>query len=146
MIDETATVTRVAEGQVWIVSRQGGACGGCAQQTSCGTATLSKLLPKREFAVDCEMQVSVGDQVRVAIDDSHLLLSSLLLYFLPLLPMLLGVALLDTYLPPAFTLTWLPLMALLLLLAAFRLIHVFQGFLLLRLCFKPKIVGKLPNN
>lgn len=60
--------------------------------------------------------------------------------------MLVGVALLDTYLPPALALTWLPLMALLLLLGGFRLIHVFQDCLLLRLCFKPCIVGKLHNN
>lgn len=143
MIEEIATVSRVAAGRVWIKSNQGGACGGCAQHAHCGTATLSKLLPKREFSVDCDLPVAVGDQVRVAIDDSHLLLSSLLLYFVPLLPMLVGVAVLDAYLPPAFGTTWLPLVAITLLLTTFGLIHAFQDVFLLRLCFKPQIVGKL---
>lgn len=142
MIEETAIVTRIASGQVWIKSRQDGACGGCAQQSSCGTATLSKLLPKREFSIDCDLPLHVGDEVLVAVDDSHLLVSSLLLYLLPLLPMMLGVALADAFLPSTFTDTWLPLLALSLLLTAFRLIHVFQDFFLPRLCFKPQIVGK----
>ena len=142
MIEEAAIVTRVEQGQTWIKSLQSGACGGCMQQTSCGTATLSKWLPKREFAVDCDSVLQVGDKVRVAIDDSHLLLSSLVLYLLPLLVMLLGIGAAQTLLPISIQDNWLPEIALLTLLLAFWLIHHFQNYLLIHLCFKPQIIAK----
>jgi len=131
MIEETAIVTRVVDGQVWIKSLQSGACGGCSQQTSCGTATLSKWLPKREFSVESNRTLKVGDQVKVAIDDSQLLLSSLLLYLLPLLVTLTGVCLANAFLPVTLTDAWLPEMALSLLLLTFWLIHRLQSLLLL---------------
>ena len=143
MIEEGAIVTRLGQGQVWIKSLQGGACGGCMQQSSCGTATLSKWLPKREFAVECNQAFKVGDRVRVAIDDSHLLLSSLVLYLLPLLLMFGGIGLVQICLPESVTDAWLPEMAFSFLLAAFWLINRLQKPLLLYFCFRPQIVGRL---
>ncbi|MCQ8102482.1 SoxR reducing system RseC family protein [Methylomonas sp. SURF-2] len=143
MIEETAIVTRIEDGQVWIKSLQGGACGGCMQQSSCGTASLSKWLPKREFAVESDQALTVGDQVRVGIDDSHVLLSSIVLYLLPILVMLLGVGLANSFLSPAFTEAWLPELSLGLLLATFWVIHKLQHVLLLYFCFRPQIVGRL---
>ena len=143
MIEETAIVTRIADNQVWIKSLQTGACGACMQQSSCGTATLSKLLPKREFAVECDRELNIGDQVIVAIDDSHLLLSSLVLYLFPILAMLTGVGLANAYLPTAIAADWLPEIALSTLLLTFWLIHRLQAPLLLYFCFRPQIVGKL---
>lgn len=143
MLEETAIVTRVTDGEVWIKSLQSGACGGCAQHSSCGTATLSKWLPKREFAVESDRPLKVGDQVRVGIDDSHVLLSSIVLYLLPIVVMLLGVGLATTFLPPAFCEAWLPELSLSLLLATFWVIHKLQNVLLLYFCFRPQIVGKL---
>ncbi len=142
MIEESAIVTRVTNGQVWIKALQNGACGGCTQQSGCTSATLSKWLPKREFAVDCERVLEVGDRVTVAIDDTHLLLSSLLLYLLPLLIMLTGVGLANVFLPAAVTAEWLPEIALTILLATFWLLHQFQNLLLLYICFRPQIVDK----
>ena len=142
MIEESAIVTRVERDQVWIKSLQNGACGGCVQQSSCGTAMLSKWLPKREFAVDCDSRLQVGDKVRIAIDDSHLLLSSLVLYLLPLLLMLLGIGVAEFLLPRPILDNWLPEIALITLLLAFWLIHHFQNFLLIHLCFKPQIIAK----
>lgn len=143
MIEEAAIVTRVADGQVWIKSLQSGACGGCKQQSSCGTATLSKGLPKREFSVECDRALKVGDQVKVAIDDSQLLLSSLLLYLVPLLVMLTCVGVANAFLPVTFTDAWLPEMALSSLLLTFWLIHRLQSLILLYFCFRPQIIGKL---
>lgn len=139
MIEEAAVVTRVECGQVWIKALQSSACGGCMQQSTCGSATLAKWLPKREFAVDCDRQLKVGDQVTVAIDDSHLLLGSLLMYVAPLLTTLIGLGLVATLLPAADE--WLPEIALLILLSTFWLIHRFQNILLLHFCFRPQIVG-----
>lgn len=143
MIEETAIVTRISDGQVWIKSLQSGACGGCKQQSSCGTATLSKWLPKREFSVECDRALKVGDQVKVAIDDSQLLLSSLLLYLAPLLIMLTCVGVANAFLSVNFTDAWLPEMALSILLLTFWLIHRLQSLIVLYFCFRPQIVGKL---
>lgn len=143
MIEEAAIVIRVEPGQTWIKSLQSGACGGCIQQSSCGTATLAKLLPKREFAVDCALTLQVGDHVSVAIDDAHLLQSSLLLYLLPLLLMLAGVGLGNVILPAALADAWLPEIALSALLLAFGLIHRLQTPLLLYFCYRPQIIRKL---
>ncbi|MEQ1530119.1 MAG: SoxR reducing system RseC family protein [Methylococcales bacterium] len=143
MIEENAVVTRIENGQAWIKSLQSGACGGCLQQATCATSTLAKLLPKREFAVDCDMRLQVGDEVRVAVDDSHLLFSSLLLYLLPLLVMLLGVGLADAFLPTTVADVWLPEIALAMLLLTFVLIHRFQRLLVLHFCVKAQIVSKL---
>lgn len=145
MIEEAAVVTRVgADGRAWIKSLQSNACGGCMQQQSCGTATLAKILPKREFAVDCDITLQAGDRVVVAIDDGQLLLTSLVLYLLPLLFMLGGVGLAQAFLPPPHNADYLPEIALTSLLAGFALIHRCQNLLLLQLCFKPQIVKKLP--
>jgi hypothetical protein len=54
--------------------------------------------------------------------------------------MLLSVTGIDQWLPVASS--WLPELALSTLLLAFRVIHYFQGRLLLKACFKPTIVGK----
>jgi len=140
MIEEQAIVTRIEANQVWIKSLQSSACGSCVQQTSCGTATLAKLLPKREFALDCELDLNVGDCVRVQIDDSHLILSSLLLYLLPLIVTLTVVGFANTL--PILE-TWLPEISLATLLLTFWLIHHFHAPLLVRFSLKPLIVGKI---
>ena len=140
MIEEQAVVTRIEVNQVWIKSLQSSACGGCVQQTSCGTATLAKLLPKREFAVDCDLDLNVGDCVRVQIDDSHLILSSLLLYLLPLIVTLTVIGFANTL--PVLE-TWLPEISLATLLLTFWLIHLFHAPLLVKFSLKPLIVGKI---
>ncbi len=140
MIEEQAIVTRIEANQVWIKSLQSSACGGCVQQTSCGTATLAKLLPKREFAVNCDLTLFVGDCVRVQIDDSHLILSSLLLYLLPLIVTLSVVGFANTL--PMLE-TWLPEISLATLLLTFWLIHHFHAPLLVKFSLKPLIVGKI---
>ena len=142
MIEEQALVTRIEANQVWIKSLQSSACGGCVQQTSCGTATLAKLLPKREFAVNCDLNLdlNVGDCVRVQIDDSHLILSSLLLYLLPLIVTLTVVGFANTL--PMLE-TWLPEISLATLLLTFWLIHHFHAPLLVKFSLKPLIIGKI---
>lgn len=142
MIEEQAIVTRITEGQVWIRSLQASGCGGCGQKASCTTASLAKLLPQREFAVDCDMNLQAGDQVIVAIDDAHLLSTSLLLYLVPILVMLASVAIASLSLPAANAENWLPGIALAALLITFGLIHRFQAVFLLHFCFKPQIVGR----
>jgi sigma-E factor negative regulatory protein RseC len=142
MIEEEAVVTQLDNSQVWIKRLHSGGCSGCLQQSTCGTSVLFKLLPKREFAVDNDMALKVGDTVIVAIDDAQLLLSSFLLYLLPLLVMILGVIMANTLLPATVVESWLPIIAISVLVLSFYLIHRIQPFLLLYLCSKPQLVGK----
>ncbi|MDX8128268.1 SoxR reducing system RseC family protein [Methylomonas sp. BW4-1] len=146
MIEEAAIVTRVSDGRTWIKSLQSNACSGCLQQQSCGTATLAKVLPKREFPVDCDINLQAGDHVMVAIDDGQLLLTSLLLYLVPLIFMLIGVGLAEAWLPAPYNTDYLPEVALSTLLTGFWLINRCQNLLLLHLCFKPQIVKKLGSD
>ena len=103
---------------------------------------MAKILPKREFAVECEMVLKAGDEVVVAIDDAHLLSTSLLLYVVPLFLMLLAVGVGNQFMPPALADIYLPVAALASLLLAFWLVHRFQAVFLLHVCFKPQIVRR----
>jgi sigma-E factor negative regulatory protein RseC len=142
MIEQQAVVTRVAPGQVWITSQQTG-CGTCSQLASCSTASLAKLLPKREFSLECELNLQVGDEVLVGIDDTHLLSTSMLLYLLPIVVMLVCVGIANMILSVAIVNNWLPVIALLSLLLVFCLLHRFQAILLWYFCFKPQILQKM---
>jgi sigma-E factor negative regulatory protein RseC len=124
MIEEKAIVTRIENGSVWLKGMQSGACGGCCQQSQCSTATLAKTLPKRELKLKCDLPFKVGDQVSVAIDDSHLVLGSFLLYIIPLLCMFAGVLIADALLTEAEN--WLIPISLVSLLAGFGLIKHLQ--------------------
>lgn len=140
MIEEIAIVTRAEGGRVWLKSSQGSACGGCVQKASCGTAALAELAPERELELEVESLpgLQTGDSVRVAIDDAQLLFGSVLLYLLPLLIMLAGIALVKALLPAAAE-AWMPEIALAGLLSAFWGIHHLQKRLL-RHAEKPVII------
>jgi sigma-E factor negative regulatory protein RseC len=140
MIEEIAIVTRAEGGRVWLKSRQGSACGGCVQKTSCTTAALAELAPGRELEVESPPGLQVGDPVRVAIGDAQLLSGSVLLYLLPLLIMLAGIALAKALLPAAAAEAWMPEIALAGLLSAFGGIHRLQKRLLRR-AGKPVIIS-----
>ncbi|MGZ8095969.1 MAG: SoxR reducing system RseC family protein [Methylosarcina sp.] len=140
MIKETVIVTRSDSGRIWFRSQQTAACGACAQQNTCGTATLAQMLPKREFALDCALNVQVGDPLSITIDDSHIVLGSALLYLAPLMVMLAGVGLAMAFLPSGIAESWLPEIALTTLLLAFWLIHRIQPLIVLHLSLKPKIL------
>lgn len=141
MIEGIATVTRVESGQVFIKSLQSSACGGCRQISGCTSAAVSSMLPKREFTIESDLMLQQGDCVRVQIDDAHLVLSSLLMYLLPLVVTLTVVCLMNVFLPMIET--WLPEITLATLLITFWLIHLFQAPLLVRFSLKPQIVGKI---
>lgn len=142
MIETIAVITRIDNGRIWIKGLDAGACGACLKQSSCGTAALAKLLPKREFAIDDGFPCQVGDEVRVAIDDSHLLFGSILLYLLPLIVMLSGIALASALLPSHLGAEWLPEISLAILLLTFWAIHRFQRLLLRFWPISPNIIGK----
>lgn len=140
MIEQDAIVTHYTNGRAWIRAQSGGACGGCQQQAHCGTATLAKGLPQREFELDCPVSVQPGEQVRVSIDDSALLSASLLAYLLPMIVMLAMVVGCNVLLPQLTDA--LPIVALAGLLLGCWLAHVWQSKCRSQQRFQPHIVGK----
>jgi sigma-E factor negative regulatory protein RseC len=99
MIEENAYVVRLESAHsppepsyAWIETERKSSCGHCAGKSSCGTQVLSKVLGKRnnQFKVLNESHAKKGDLVLIAIDDTILLSGSFLLYFVPLLTMILS--------------------------------------------------------
>lgn len=95
MIEETAQVV-AAEGEfVWVETQRQSACGSCAANQACGTATLAKVLGTRRTRVRAINRngARIGDRVVVGIDESALIRGSLAVYAVPLFALLAGAVL-----------------------------------------------------
>ena len=95
MIEKSAVVVKIENRQVWVESGHNNACGGCQQKVSCTTNALGSVLKKKSVPVDSNIQLKIGDQVMVAIDESLLLRASLLLYLVPLIALFTGAGIAD---------------------------------------------------
>jgi len=109
MIEESAIVIDVKDQQVLLQTQRKNACQSCSVKSGCGTSTLSKVVGKRssQFVVENTLQLKIGDQVIVAIEENALVQGSLLIYLLPLL-MMLGSGMLFEMM---FNLEWLTILA-----------------------------------
>jgi len=87
MIEETATVIKIINQKILLETQRQSACQSCSVKSGCGTATLAKVVGNRssQFMVDNSLGVQVGDSVVVGVDENALVQSSLLLYFFPLI-------------------------------------------------------------
>jgi len=92
MIEETAQVTRIAGGEVWVETLRRSTCSSCAVEKGCGTATLAKVLGNRRNLVRVlsDQPLQVGDQVVIGITEQALVRGSLAVYAVPLLLLLAG--------------------------------------------------------
>lgn len=95
MLEESAIVVKIDEGQTWVVGIQNNACSGCAQKTSCSSTALASVLKKKPVPVDNELSLQIGDTVVVAIDESLLLRAAFSLYLLPLIALFIGAGIAD---------------------------------------------------
>ncbi|EAT12130.1 SoxR reducing system RseC family protein [Bermanella marisrubri] len=90
MIEETAKVIRVDDNWVWVRAIAQSACGSCQAQKGCGHSLLAKVgqrqidiqLPRQDY------ELSVNDDVIIGVPEQAVLRSSLLMYGVPLLLML----------------------------------------------------------
>lgn len=87
MIEETATVVRVAEGDAWVSVRTRSACSHCGTSSDCGTAMVSRLFGEKEnlLRLPDTLGVAPGEQVVIGVSNALLLKASLLAYIAPLL-------------------------------------------------------------
>ena len=96
MIEETGKVLAVEEGALWVEALQTSACGKCAAEKGCGQSLLSKLASN---TVAIRALLQEGDESRFVVDDNVLIgipenvvvSSTVLLYLLPLITMIVGV-------------------------------------------------------
>jgi sigma-E factor negative regulatory protein RseC len=145
MIEELAVVVKTENHQVWVESRQGGACAGCRQKASCSTSAIGSVVGKKAVAVDSRINLHVGDEVIVAIDEVWVLKASLLLYLLPLIAMFASAGMTNWLLPDASAGVelWTAGSALLGLLLSMRLINRLQRRFLSSHCTRPIVLKKL---
>jgi len=85
VIEQTLTVTSVDGLTAFLRPEEKPSCEGCNGQ--CGSKIFSKLFGDKspELAFVFEEKLNIGQKVKMALDDSHVLKSSLLVYLLPLL-------------------------------------------------------------
>jgi sigma-E factor negative regulatory protein RseC len=145
MLEELAVVVKTENHQVWVESRQSGACAGCKQKTSCSASAIGGVIGKKAVAVDSRINLRVGDEVIVAVDEGLLLKASLLLYLLPLLAMFTGAGMADWLLADtsAHADLWMAGCALSGLLLSTWLINRFQKLFLMTYCARPIVLKKL---
>ncbi len=89
MIEETAQVVALSDDGIWVETQRRSACGQCAANKGCGTATLSRVLGNKRSRIKAlnpqEKKVSVGDEVVIGINEQALVRGSLAIYIAPLL-------------------------------------------------------------
>lgn len=100
MITELANVTAVDQGFAWVQTQRQSACQSCSAQKGCGTSAIGKVVGKQYTQVRVLNAVSakVGDVVSISLPEDMLLKSSLSVYLVPLLLMMVGGVAADVWL------------------------------------------------
>ena len=92
MIEKTAVVMSTSKGYAWVFSDEISACGSCVSSTSGSCSSASLQLYSREKLAQVQVSnpfhAKPGDQVIVGLPSQGLLKSSLLIYLLPLVSLL----------------------------------------------------------
>lgn len=91
MIEEAATVQRVEDHLIQVVTTQSASCGQCKEEESCSTSVLSKFFGNKtvELQLQSDLSLKVGDKVLLGIEESVFVGLTCLIYFLPLCALLL---------------------------------------------------------
>ena len=96
MLEEEGKVVRLEEGYAIIHTERGSSCDACSAKSSCHTMSDPGGKTMEMRAIN-SAGAEVGDKVRVAIDSIVLLRSSFLVYVMPLIVMITGGVLGDSY-------------------------------------------------
>lgn len=96
MLEEEGTVIGIEEGYAIIQTERGSSCDGCKAKSSCHSMgdTEGSIMEMRAIN---DMGAKVGDRVKVAIDSVIFLKSSFLIYVLPLIVMISGGVIGESY-------------------------------------------------
>lgn len=102
MIEEPGQVVQAGGGYAWVETRPRTACDSCGSSDGCGTGALSKAFGRRNnrIRVIDTVGCTPGDRVILGLDEAALLRSSLVLYAVPLIMMILAALVGRTVLGP----------------------------------------------
>lgn len=92
MIEETAKIVELEGEFAWVETQRESACGACAVNKGCGTATIAKVLGKKRTRVRAinRLNAKLGDEVVIGIQEQALVRGSIAVYAVPLVFLLLG--------------------------------------------------------
>ena len=94
MIEEQVIVTSLDAGGVWVEGVQQSACGSCSAKAGCGKHTMSQLGRKVSLWLPddplSDRDFSIGQQIVVGLPEGAILRSTLVLYGIPLVFLLVG--------------------------------------------------------
>ncbi len=95
MICESGRVSKLDGSWAWIETMQMSACTSCSAKKGCGQSALGSVFSGKRHLVkvsvpDAMSDIAVNDKVELAIDELVMLRSSVMVYLLPLLSMVIG--------------------------------------------------------
>lgn len=98
MIKETGRVVAIDKNYLWLETINRGTCGTCAAEKGCGQSLLARWMSHNNYLkVDLEgrdpTQYEVNDVVSIGVPENLVVLSSLLMYCLPLILFMVGAGL-----------------------------------------------------
>jgi sigma-E factor negative regulatory protein RseC len=95
VIEESARIVQVEGDFAWVETQRRSSCGTCSSEKGCSTSAMSKLLNQKPLRVRVHNPLggAVGDSVIIGLQDAALVRSSLVVYLLPLLAMIVGAIL-----------------------------------------------------
>jgi len=87
MIEENALVVASDGNRVWVEVQKQSSCGHCAANKSCGNSMLENMFGNRSkvLRVSSDIDVNVGDEVVIGVNENAVLKGSFLVYALPLI-------------------------------------------------------------
>jgi len=90
MIEEIAQVVAVDGDTILCQTQRSSTCHSCAVKEGCGTSVLAKVVGQRstQISLPKTMDVKVGDEIVLGIEENALVQGSLLIYTLPLIGMI----------------------------------------------------------
>ena len=100
MLQETGRIIAVETDAVWVETIQQSTCGSCAAKKGCGQSLLAKLSGKPAYLrvlLQGKKGYQVNDNVTIGIPDDVIVKGSLLVYFIPLLLMIVFAGIAHTY-------------------------------------------------
>jgi len=97
MIKETGRVVAIDSGFLWLETINRGTCGSCAAENGCGQSLLARWLSSSHYlkvGLDGRDPNSfhIDDEICIGIPENVVVVSSLLIYCLPLLGLIVGAA------------------------------------------------------
>lgn len=102
MIEEQVVITSITPDGAWVEGMQQSACGSCSAKAGCGQHTMSQLgrkvslwLPLNDLTHEATSKVlneplRIGQQIVVGLPEGAILRSTVILYGLPLIALVLG--------------------------------------------------------